>query len=639
MRLRTLKLLLATAAAAVPALASALVSPDGRIQVDVSLDAQQRLVYRVQQAGKPVLLPSRLGLQLADADLSNNLRLVKTSPPRRHQERYQLPAGKRQQVSYVANEQRFELENPAGQRLLLDVRVSNDGLALRYTAPGEAGEKRRFVAETTCLQFAPDARAWLQPMSVAGTGWKGVHPSYEEHYEKDIPVGTPSPSPAGWVFPALFRTGPTWVALTEAGMDGSFHASRLQADSTGGNYCLGLPMAREVFTGGHLLAEADGTLVTPWRVIALGTLATLVESTLGTDLAPPTLPATARFEPGAAAWSWALLKDEATVFDVQKRFIDYAADMRWPYLLIDAEWDTRIGDAKLKELVDYARRKGVGVHVWYNSSGDWNESPQTPKSALLTPEARKREFSRLAEMGVKGVKIDFFGGDGASMQAYYLDLLRDTLAAGLMVNFHGATLPRGWARTFPNFMTAEAVKGFEFVTFGQADQDKVAGHAAMLPFTRNLFDPMDFTPMVFGDIPNIQRRTRNGFELAQAVLFLSGIQHFAEIPEGMATVPAEVKNLLRQLPRRWDETRFIAGEPGRYAVIARRAGKAWWVAGFNADDNAREVLLDAPFLRQRAGQLYTDGEGPRDFRLQPLPPAASTRLSLQPQGGFIARFP
>jgi hypothetical protein len=178
-----------------------------------------------------------------------------------------------------------------------------------------------------------------------------------------------------------------------------------------------------------------------------------------------------------------------------------------------------------------------------------------------------------------------------------------------------------------------------FVTFGQADQDKVAGHAAMLPFTRNLFDPMDFTPMVFGDIPNIQRRTRNGFELAQAVLFLSGIQHFAEIPEGMATVPAEVKNLLRQLPRRWDETRFMAGEPGKFAVIARRAGKTWWVAGFNADNSAREVLLDAPFLRQRAGQLYTDGEGPRDFRIQPLPPAASTRLSLQPQGGFIARFP
>jgi alpha-glucosidase len=160
------------------------------------------------------------------------------------------------------------------------------------------------------------------------------------------------------------------------------------------------------------------------------------------------------------------------------------------------------------------------------------------------------------------------------MIQYYVDIMNDAAAAGLLVNFHGATLPRGWQRTWPNLMSAEAVRGFEYTTFEQKDEDVVAAHAVMQPFTRNLFDPMDFTPMVFGDIPKIKRVTRNGFELAESVLFLSGIQHFAEIPEGMATAPAYVKTFLRELPRSWDEVKFVAGYPGRQAVIARKSGNS-----------------------------------------------------------------
>jgi hypothetical protein len=379
-------------------------------------------------------------------------------------------------------------------------------------------------------------------------------------------------------------------------------------------------------------------MTTPWRVLAVGPLKTVMESTLGTDLAPPAVAFDkTKLKPGAASWSWALLKDDGTVFDVQKRFVDYAADMHWPYTLVDADWDRKIGDAKMKELVDYAKAKGVDILVWYNSSGDWNDSPYTPKSALLTRTSRAREFARVKGLGVKGIKVDFFGGDGASMQAYYLDLLKESAEAGLLINFHGATLPRGWARTYPNLMTTEAVRGFEFTTFEQGDQDKVASHAAMLPFTRNLFDPMDFTPMVFGDIPNIQRRTRNGFELAQSVLFLSGIQHYAETPEGMATVPESVRGLLRELPRQWDEVRFVAGEPGRYLVLARRAGRQWYVAGFNADEKPRALELDLGFLGKRQGQLLTDGEGPKDFAESVLA-APHAQLKIAPHGGFVARF-
>lgn len=631
-----MRLTLASLLLAVPALAQALGSPDGQLQVDVSVNDQQQLVYTVQRAGQPVLLASRLGLVLEQGDFANGLKLVATSPVKAHREQYTLAAGKKSSVDYRANEQRFTVANAAGQKLVLTLRASNDGLALRYTVDG-AGRKQ-FKDELTSFAFPADARAWLQPMAVAKSGWKRTNPSYEENYQADIPVGSAAPSHAGWVFPALFRAGANWVALTEAGMDGRFHASRLAADSTGGTYRIGLPEASEVFTGGGLLADIDGPMTTPWRVLAIGPLKTVMESTLGTDLAAPAIAFDrAKLKPGHAAWSWALLKDEATVFDVQKRFIDYAADMGWNYTLVDAEWDRQIGDAKMKELARYGKTKNVGLLAWYNSAGDWNEAPQTPRSKLLTAADRQREFARLKAMGVAGLKVDFFGGDGASMQAYYVDLLKETAKAGFLMNFHGTTLPRGWSRTYPHLMTMEAVKGFEFTTFTQEDEDKVARHAAMLPFTRNLFDPMDFTPMVFGDIPKIKRTTRNGFELAESVLFLSGIQHYAETPEGMATVPAYVKQLLRELPRHWDEVRFLDGEPGKWVALARRSGKQWFIAGFNADDTPRDVTLDLAWLGSKQGQLITDGAGPREFTESRLP-ASAAKLTLAPKGGFVARF-
>ncbi|WP_457323649.1 glycoside hydrolase family 97 catalytic domain-containing protein [Roseateles sp. P5_E11] len=628
--------LIASFMLAIPALAQALNSPDGQLQVDVSVNTEQQLVYTVQRAGQPVLLASRLGLVLEQGDFANGLKLVATSPVKAHREQYTLAAGKKSSIDYRANEQRFTVANSAGQRLILTLRASNDGLALRYTVDGPG--RKQFKDELTSFAFAPEARAWLQPMATAKSGYKRVNPSYEEHYQMGIAVGTPSPMPAGWIFPALFRSGANWVALTEAGMDGRFHASRLQADSTGGTYRIGLPDPSEVFTGGHLLADVDGPLTTPWRVLAIGPLKTVMESTLGTDLAAPAVPFDkARLKPGHASWSWALLKDEATVFEVQKRFIDYAADMGWNYTLVDAEWDRQIGDAKMKALADYGKTKGVGLLAWYNSAGDWNDTPQTPRSMLLTRADRQREFARMKAIGVAGLKVDFFGGDGASMQAYYVDLLKESAAAGLLMNFHGATLPRGWSRTYPHLMTVEAVRGLEFTTFTQEDQDAVATHAAMLPFTRNLFDPMDFTPMVFGDVPNIKRATRNGFELAESVLFLSGIQHFAETPEGMATVPAYVKGLLRELPRHWDEVRFLDGEPGKYVVLARRAGKQWFIAGLNADDTPCDLQLDLAWLGAAEGQLITDGAGEREFAESKLA-APAAKLTLAPKGGFVARF-
>lgn len=330
--------------------------------------------------------------------------------------------------------------------------------------------------------------------------------------------------------------------------------------------------------------------------------------------------------------------DNQTVYDVQKKFIDYAADMHWDYTLIDSMWDSQIGYEKIKELIDYAATKNIGILLWYNSNGDWNDAPQTPRHLMLTHESRVKEFARLREMGVKGLKIDFFGGDGKSMIAYYVDILKDAADYGLLINFHGATLPRGWQRTYPNLMTAEAIKGFEFTTFSQADQDAAPAHIATALFARNLFDPMDYTPMVFGDIPNIKRATRNGFELAESILFISGIQHFVEIPEGMATVPDYVKTFLQDIPRNWDDVKFIDGIPGKYVVIARKSGDAWYLAGINAEESDKALTLDLSFIGNKKTALITDGATEREFTTMEIASDKATAVTLKPKGGFVAVF-
>src|SRR6185369_10061287 len=315
---------------------------------------------------------------------------------------------------------------------------------------------------------------------------------------------------------------------------------------------------------------------------------------LGVDLAdkPKKGYSKLKIRPGKASWSWPLLGDQQTNYDVQKRFIDYAAEMGWRYCLIDALWDKQIGYAKVKELVDYARRKGVGVLLWYNSAGDWNSAPQTPRNLMLTHASRIREFEKLKVMGVAGLKIDFFGGDGQSMIGYYYDILEDAAPYGFLLNFHGATLPRGWQRTYPYLMTMEAIRGLEYVTFEQKNADEEPSHAAMLPFTRNVFDPMDFTPMVLDRINRIERRTTSAFELALSVLFTSGIQHYAEIPEGMHKAPPYVRDFLKGVPSVWDDTKFLDGYPGKFAVFARRGEGRWYVAGINGESKVRKLTLD-----------------------------------------------
>ncbi len=617
-------------------------SPDGAVSVRFGLDGQGRPRYAVQLAGRPLLGPSPLGLETSVASWERDLRVVGRDPVEPVQERYTLLHGKCSVCTSSANRRVVRLADADGHALDVVFRVSNDGVALRYRIPAMSdADSVTAERELTGFRFPEGTRTWLMPMDAPSSGWMHVNPAYESHYVMNGHVGVTAPTGVGWAFPGLFRVGDVgWALVTEAGMDGTYCASRLRAQADSGLYTIGFPEPGEG-TGPADPVDPSFTrpFASPWRLIIVGrSLAPIVDTHLVTDVsAPSRVPNPEFVKPGKVAWSWLPLKDASIVPDVQRRFIDMAAEQGYPYVLVDNWWDQKIGYDGLAKLVKYAADKGVGILVWYNSNGHFNDAPQTPKNRMIDPDVRRAEFHRLREMGVRGVKVDFMGGDKQSVIRLYLAILRDAADARLMVNFHGATLPRGWSRTWPNYMTAEAVRGYEYITFGQEDADLAPSHAAVLPFTRNAVGPMDFTPTMFSDrVGASVRRTSDAFDLAMNIVFESGLQHLGVTERSLKLVPEDVRSFLSAIPVAWDETRFLDGFPGRYVVIARRKGERWWIGGINGSDEPRTVELDLGFLKgDCAGTLFTDGADNRSFARRVVPTGSdSLRLTIPAQGGF-----
>ncbi|MDM8002516.1 MAG: glycoside hydrolase family 97 catalytic domain-containing protein [Bacteroidota bacterium] len=617
-------------------------SPDGRIKVAFVLDKAGQPAYSVQYLDTAVITNSTLGLKRKDADFTTSLRLDSVTGPEAVNESYTLLYGKKREAVYNALRHTVHLSGSSGEPVDIIFQVSDEGFAFCYRFPGASQEVKFITEERSSFGFAEGALAWIQPRAASKSGWNQTNPSYEENYLMEVPLATVAADTNGWVFPALFRSGNCWVNLTESWPDRSYCGSHLAKGNGDNEMRIAFPELTEGYTGGSVLPQSGIPWQTPWRIVTMGsTPGVIAESTHGTDLAAP--PAGGDFSyvrPGRAAWSWALMKDRSVNFEVQKRFISYASEMGWEYCLIDVNWDKTIGWEKIAELARLAEEKKVGLILWYNSAGDWNTVTYHPKDRLLTHELREEEFSRLESIGIKGIKVDFFGGDGQSMMDYYQDILADAHRHKLVVNCHGSTYPRGLQRTWPNLVSMEAIRGFEFATFDQATADLVASKATILAFTRNAFDPMDFTPVCFTRYDNFERRTGNGAELALAVLFLSGVQHYAETPMGMATVPDYVKEMMMQIPVSWDETRFIDGYPGRYIVMARRTGDNWYIAGVNAEKEQLKLAVRLPFPVAGPGTLITEGETLRSFSAATVTPDAEgkTDIEIQPSGGFVIKF-
>jgi hypothetical protein len=616
-------------------------SPDKNIKVSCDVAHAQ---YTVLYKNVMMIQSSKLGVIREDEDFSKNLQLMNVSAPTIVKDQYTMLTAKKKQISYLATQRVFETKTASGKKMNIIFRVSDDGVAFQYVFPEKSTDIKKITAEATSFHFNPGTKAWLQPKTEAQSGFEHSNPSYEAHYMNDIATGTSSPGPNGWVYPALFQYNNTWMLLTEAALGRTYCGTSLQQFYPDNEYRINFPEAPEVFKDGKATLYPESALPwkTPWRIIAIGSLKTICESTLGTDLAFPAKKMDRSFiKPGKASWSWIMEKDDSTIYRVQKRYIDFAADMHWQYCLMDAYWDAKIGYDSARILADYAKQKNVGLLVWYNSAGSWNTVKFTPKDKLLTHESRMKEFALLHSIGIKGIKVDFFAGDGQSMINYYQDILEDAAANQLLVNFHGATLPRGWQRTYPNLMTTEAVFGYEMITFSQRDANREPEHMIMSAMLRNAFDPMDFTPMNLYKIPGIKRVTTSAFELATAVVLLSGIQHYAETPAGMNHVPETVKNFLRQLPNNWDDVKFIDGYPGKLYVVARKSGNKWYVAGINGENAEKPLVLDLSFLKNKTGQLIGSETGIKnepDFLIKKIQVPANGQLQVSVKGndGFVA---
>jgi alpha-glucosidase len=617
-------------------------SPDKKITAEVLLSNNKQIVYNIRYAGKTVMQNSAMGIVREDADFATGMDWLSVSEQSTVRDKYKMLTAKKTAISYTANKKTITVQNASKDAMQIIFQVSNDGVAFRYVFPQISSTIKKITAEATTFHFLEGTKAWLQPKTEAQSGWEHSNPSYEAHYMMDIKTGTPSPGKNGWIYPAMFKYEDTWMLITEAALGRTYCGTSLQQFSEGNEYKINFPQEPEKYTNGALFPQSTLPWQMPWRIIALGSLKTIAESTLGTDLALPAVAVDSSFiKPGRASWSWIMSKDDYIVYDEQKKYIDYAADMHWEYCLIDAAWDKKIGYDKIKELADYAAKKKVGILLWYNSAGDWNTVKYTPKDKMLTHESRIKEFSILQQMGIKGIKTDFFSGDGQSMINYYQDILEDAAQYHLLVNFHGATLPRGWQRTYPNLMTTEAVYGYEMITFNQKDADVAATHMIMSAFARNAFDPMDFTPVSLYKIPRIERRTSVAFEMATAVIFLSGIQHFVEGPEGMAKMPGPVKHYMQSIPAVWDEVKFIDGYPGKFYAVARRAGKKWYVAGINGDSVQKNITIDklsfiAPF---KTGTLFSTNEKNEiSISKETVYAKQNKTITVQPNDGFVIVF-
>ncbi len=531
--------------------------------------------------------------------------------------KYTMLAGKRLKCSNKANEYISQL----GENVRIVLRIYNDGIAFRYEFSGL--EDAALPEEQTAWRIPEGTKRWMQ-------NWTD---SYEEYFPLTT---TANVSPrlryyeknaqgfaCRWGYPALMEpVNGVFALISEANIERRQSASCLYNQG-------------ELFkvTPAENALSISGDWHSPWRVAIIGKLADIVESTLVTDVSEPSkLNGISWIHPGVVSWIYWANNHGSNDYNIICKYVDFAVKLKLPYVLIDAEWDQMKDGKTIEDAVGYAVSKGVKPIIWYNSSVGWIDGAPTPKFRLNKEEDREKEFAWCEKIGVKGVKIDFFSGDNQMNMDYCIDLMESAARHHLLVNFHGATVPRGWQRTYPNLLSTEGVLGAEWYNNNGVFTNMAAKHNATIPFTRNVIGPMDYTPCAFSDsqYPHI---TSNAHELALTVLFESGLQHLADRPESFLAQPQEVQNFLEHLPTVWDDTRFVCGYPGEYVVLARRHNNTWYVSGVNGTDVEKTITLDLDFIKNRKVTVFADNSE-KSWNIysadkKPL------QMKCQPRGGFL----
>lgn len=612
-------------------------SPDGKTVVTVS-DTGGKLFYTVDYDGKQILLPSPLGLQTNVGDFSKDLKFTGDTVIS-VADRYSIRKIKNSDVNYNANRLVCDLTNADGNKMSVAFEVSDNNVAFRYELPHQKERGSvRVMKENTGFSFPEKTTTFLSPQSDAMIGWKRTKPSYEEEYTVDAPMDKKSQYGHGYTFPALFRIGDDgWALLSETDVDSRYCGSRL-SDFNNGTYTIEFPMPEE--NNGNGTSEPAFALPghTPWRTVTVGgSLNPIVETTVMWDVVRPRYEASKDYEFGKGTWSWIVWQDNSMNWDDQIVFIDLAADLGWDHILIDAGWDKAIGEPRMEELIDYAREKGIDVYLWYSSSGYWNDIVQSPTNRMDNSIIRKKEMDWLQKNKVKGIKVDFFGGDKQETIRLYEEILSDANDHGLEVIFHGCTLPRGWERMYPNYVGSEAVLASENIVFNQHFCDNEAFNASLHPFIRNASGSMEFGGTFLnkrlnrGNNGGTTRVTTDDFQLATAVLFQNPVQNFALTPTNLSESPAYTIDFMKNVPTVWDETRLIEGYPGKYVVLARRNGNRWYIAAVNATGEPVTIKSELPILAGKDATVIASGKAAPMKKNK----KGKINITMQPNDGFV----
>jgi len=622
-------------------------SPDGRTVVTVS-DTDGVPSYSVTFDGKAFILPSPLGLNTNIGNYTTGMSM--TGGPTASQQihdSYSLPNIKKSKVDYHANHQEFTFGRDGKNIFDVIFEVSDNNVAFRYRIHPQGDTKCCIVnSEATGFVMPDGTTTFLCPQSAPMGGFARTSPSYETGYTPDDSTGKNGWG-EGYTFPCLFRNGDNgWTLISETGIAGDYCASHLTGNPDG-SYTIAYPQPGEMNGFGSTSASIMLPGFTPWRTLTVGsTLAPIVETTIPFDVVKPLYKPSCNYlhKYGRGTWSWIIKMDSSCNFDEQKRYIDFAAELGYESVLVDALWDTQIGYDKIEELARYGKTKGVSLYLWYNSNGHWNDAPQGPRGVMNDIVNRRKDMAWMQKNGIRGIKVDFFAGDKQETMRLYHDILADANDYGLLVIFHGCTLPRGWERMYPNYAASEAVRASENLHFSQNDCDNEAFCATIHPFVRNTVGSMDFGGSALNKYYNADnkpsgsmRKTSDVYALATAILFQSPVQHFALAPNNLTDAPAWAIDFMKNVPTTWDETRFIDGYPGKYIVMARRHGDVWYISGINADKKPVKLEIAIPeSIRNAPLALYSDNTDLAGS-MKPCRPdkKGKVKVTIPQNGGFV----
>lgn len=634
-------------------------SPDGKLVVNIN-DDYGKVRYNITYDGKEMLKPSYLGLNSDMCDYTKDVHITNIKE-KKVDATYSMRGTKASRKHYVANAVEIEV-SPKGfdRKMVIEMNVSNNDIAYRYHLEGtndtfnHVPRRATILNEASSFAFPSETTTFLCPqIDGKNKGWMATKPSYEEEYVANANMNSPSRYGKGYTFPCLFKIGEKgWVLISETGVGSNYCGGHLSDWNAETGYTLAFPDVTEQHGLGSSTPAISLPGTTPWRTITVGsTLKPIVETTISYDVVEQMYEPCRKYKPGRYTWSWLVWQDNSINYDDQVKFIDTAAAMGFEYCLVDNWWDTQIGRDKIVELSKYAQSKGVSLMLWYNSNGAVNDAPQGPRNCMSTSIAREKEMSWLESIGIKGIKVDFFGGDKQQTMQLYEDILSDANRHGIQVVFHGCTLPRGWEKMYPNFVASEAVLASENVYFNEHHAKQEGFELTMHPFCRNTVASMDWGGSMMNHWMNKdnkannrhRRYTSDTFEMAAAITNQTSVQCIDVHPNNLKDVPTHVLDFLKSVPTTWDETQFVDGFPGDYAILARKNSGKWYVAGLNGATNPKVLTLNLPMFAGKEVTYYTDDTQKKasDGFLIPLKKTlkvdkkGNAKVTIQGMGGII----